>query len=69
MALRLDVNSLIPSPAQWVLIGVFFVGAIALIQQYVQLSAVQLGYLSLAAALITLALKVFTVQPPPVPPV
>lgn len=61
--MRLDVNSYVPSAAQFVLIGIFIVGALALIPQYVTLSPQVTGYLFLAAALITLALKVFTVEP------
>jgi hypothetical protein len=65
LPLRLDPSSYIPSKAEWILIAVFFIGAIALIPQYVVLSVTQVGYLSLAAALLTLALKVFTTSPAP----
>ena len=63
MAIRLDINSLIPSPAQWVLIAAFIIGAVALIPQYITLTTVQVGYLSLIGALLTLALKIFTTEP------
>ena len=63
MALRLDLNSYVPSAAQFVIIGVFIVGSLALIPQYITLNEQTTGYFLLAAALITLALKVFTVQP------
>lgn len=63
MVLRLDPSSYIPNSAQWIMIAVFFVGALALIPQYVTVTAQQAGYMLLAGALITLALKVFTTQP------
>jgi hypothetical protein len=63
MVLRFDASSYIPNSAQWILIAVFFVGAIALIPQYITLTEVQVGYLSLAGALLALALKVFTTEP------
>ena len=63
--LGLDINSYVPSAAQFVIIGVFIVGALALIPTYIALNEQTTGYLLLGAALITLALKVFTIQPAP----
>lgn len=65
MTLRLDWGSSIPTKAQWILIGVFLVGALALIPQYVQINETTVGYLALAGALIALALKVFTTEETP----
>ena len=63
MALRLDIGSGLPSTYEWLLIAAFVVGAVALIPQYVTLTAMQTGYLALVGALITLAVKVFTTTP------
>jgi len=63
MALRVDLNSYMPNTVQWVMIGVFLVGALALIPQYITVSQVTVGYIALASGLIALALKIFTTVP------
>jgi len=63
MALRVDLNSYMPNTVQWVMIGVFLVGALALIPQYITVSQVTVGYIALVSGLIALALKIFTTVP------
>ena len=63
MALTFSWSGFISNPQSWVLIGVFLIGALALIPQYVTVSTMTAGYLALAAALLTLALKVFSGEP------
>lgn len=60
MALMFSWSGFISNPQSWVLIAVFIIGALALIPQYVTVTTMQAGYLALAAALLTLALKVFS---------
>jgi len=59
MALKFSWSGFISNPQSWVLIGVFLIGALALIPQYVTVTSAETGYLFLASALLTLALKVF----------
>jgi uncharacterized protein (DUF486 family) len=60
MALTFSWSGFISNPQSWVLIAVFIIGALALIPQYVTVTSAEAGYLLLAGALLTLALKVFS---------
>jgi hypothetical protein len=60
MALTFSLSGFISNPQSWFLIVVFAIGALALIPQYVTVTSAEAGYLLLAGALLTLALKVFS---------
>jgi hypothetical protein len=61
--IRFDPISGFPDKAEWIMIAVFLIGALALIPKYITLSSQDTGILLLVGALISLAVTVFTTQP------
>ena len=57
MRYNLSLKGTMPSPVEWVAIITFIVGAIAFIPQYVTLSTMQFGIISLIIAVLGLAAK------------
>lgn len=62
MNIRFDPVSGWPDKAEWVMIAVFLVGALALIPKYISVSSQTTGILLLVGAMISLAVTVFTTQ-------